>query len=237
MNIPPASAIKPICLAGLLVALSGCSQKFNDVNDTIKLAVFGDPDISLTREDINRSPYASIYAQIDNGPQAFMVLALAEKEHTLSTNPTTAPAPQQLKWVSADKGMLVTQSGRLVKTLNLPQGNLVSVHSAQPDPLALGLHLSDTPHQWQATYDWQPGYHYGYIGNSTFSLQGNNTIVINQTAVETLHVIETVNFDTIDISYQNHYWLNPTTGTVMKSSQHLAPTLPVVTLTVLKPFS
>jgi group 4 capsule polysaccharide lipoprotein GfcB/YjbF len=104
----------------LSASITGCSQKFNDVNDTLSLALFGDNDTKLASDDVQRLPYASLYAQVDDGPQAFMVLALAESALSLSKSSLIPNTRTQLKWVSSDKGMLVTEGGRLVKSLNLP---------------------------------------------------------------------------------------------------------------------
>ena len=230
-----------ISLVLISSVLAGCSQKFKDVNDTMKLAVLGDADTELHADDINNLPYASIYARIGNGPQAFMVLALAEPAPVFSYNTgnstSKSGSPVQLKWLSSDNGMLVTEHGRLVKTLNLPQGNLVASHSPQPDPLQLGLHLPGTPLTWQRQIDWQPGYHYGYQLTSVFTRQDNAVVMINQRPVEVMHFIETVTVDVLDMSYDNEFWLDPATGKVLKSRQKIAPGLPYLDITLLKPFS
>ncbi|MCW8328221.1 YjbF family lipoprotein [Photobacterium sp. SDRW27] len=222
-------------------SLTGCSQKFNDVNDTMKLAILGDADAELNADDITSLPYASIYARIDDGPQAFMVLALAEPSPAFGKKPTNPksiqPTVTQLKWLSSDSGMLVTEHGRLVKTLNLPQGNLIETESIQPDPLQLGLHLSTTPLTWQRQIDWQPGYHYGYTLTSTFTRQDDAVVMINQHPVEVIYVTETVMVNDLDINYQNEFWLDPKTGKVLKSRQKIAPGLPSIDITLLKPYS
>ncbi|KMV28503.1 lipoprotein YmcC precursor [Photobacterium swingsii] len=221
-----------------LTLLTGCSQKFQDVNDTAKLALFGDDDTQLTAQAINQLPYASMYARIGDGPQAFMVLAFAEQDIILSaqdsTNDRTAP---QLKWLSADRGLIVTQAGRITKTASLTQGNLVATTSTTIDPLALGLHQALTPKTWTRTLDWQPGYHFGYTVNSTFSNGSEQVIVINDQPVKSLYFTEEVNVPSLGKSYQNEFWLNPKNGTVIKSRQQLAPGLPVVEFSILKPFS
>ncbi|WP_299016260.1 YjbF family lipoprotein [uncultured Photobacterium sp.] len=215
--------------------MSGCSQKFNDVNDTLNIALFGDADTQLESFNINSLPYASIYARIGNGPRAFMVLALTETPARF--NYQAEIQALQLKWLSADKGMLVTEYGRLVKTLNLPQGNLLNTYSKTPDPLRLGLHKTNTPKQWQRTIDWQPGYHFGYQLKSTFIRQQNAVIMINDKPIETLHFTEDVLVDSLNVTYQNDFWLQPQTGKVLKSKQKLAPGLPYVEITLLKPYS
>lgn len=233
------------CLLTALLFLQGCSQKFNDVNDTMKLAVFGEADTSMTSDDIQNLPYASIYARIDEGPQAFMVLALAEakptleamKEATGRTKTTPTSPALQLKWLSADKGMITTEYGRIVSTLNMPQGNLINSDSTESDPLRLGLHKATTPLTWQRTIDWQPGYHFGYQLNSQFTPQGEQIILINDKPVAVLHFIESVSIASLDTEYDNEFWVNPNNGQVLKSRQKLAPNLPYIDITLLKPFS
>lgn len=233
------------CSTALLLslALTGCSQKFNDVNDTVNLAFFGDKDVALSAEEINQLPYASMYARVDDGPQAFMVLAFAENSAMLGLierphlSAPSSPANNQLKWASADKGMLITENGRIVKTLNLPSGNLVSSQSQQTDPLALGLHLASTPTHWQHTIDWQPGYHFGYPVKSEFAFMGNEQLDINDTIRPSKHFVEHVSIPTLGMEYDNHWWIDPNNGAVIKSKQKLAPNLPVIELILLKPFA
>lgn len=233
------------CSTALLLslALTGCSQKFNDVNDTVNLAFFGDKDVALSAEEINQLPYASMYARVDDGPQAFMVLAFAENSATLGLtesphlSASSSPASNQLKWASADKGMLITENGRIVKTLNLPSGNLVSSQSQQTDPLTLGLHLASTPTHWQHTIGWQPGYHFGYPVKSEFTFMANEQLDINDTIRPSKHFVEHISIPTLGMEYDNHWWIDPNNGAVIKSKQKLAPNLPVIELILLKPFA
>ncbi|MGR5142822.1 YjbF family lipoprotein [Photobacterium sp. DNB23_23_1] len=223
----------------LLLTLTGCSQKFNDVNDTVNLAFFGDKDVALSAEEINQLPYASMYARVEDGPQAFMVLAFAENKKTqgLPNSDSSTPTNTQLKWVSADKGMLITENGRIVKTLNLPKGNLIGSHSYSVDPLVQGLHLASTPTQWQRTIDWQPGYHFGYPSKSKFSYVADDILDINGTEKPSKQFIEHVSIPLLDISFDNHWWIDSRNGQVIKSKQKPAPNMPYIELTQLKPFN
>ncbi|MGF1714567.1 YjbF family lipoprotein [Photobacterium chitinilyticum] len=229
-----------LCLMLALVS-SGCSQKFNDVSDTMSLAFFGNDDTSLSNYDITNLPYASIYARVNNGPQAFMVLAIAQpitrSYHATDTSINTQLNPIQLKWMSADRAMLVTESGRIVKTVNLPNANLTNSYSDQPDPLMLGLHRNSTPTYWHRYIDWQPGYHSGYTLSSSFTFEGKEVIKLNESPVETLHFSENVSVKSLDESYINHFWINPNNGKVLKSLQILAPGQPYIEITLLKPYS
>ncbi|MFV0595814.1 YjbF family lipoprotein [Shewanella sp.] len=225
-----------ISLSAFLIGVSGCSQRISALNDTIKLAFIGDDDITLSAEQVKANPYASVYVKIEDTPQAFVVLAFAEPKVTLSPTKQN-PDALELKWLSADKGMLVTVNGRLVKTHNLLAGNLSAVESDEPDPLLLGLHLSNTPKTWIRTLDWQPGYHYGYKATSEFKLIADEKILINGLPTQALHFSENVSVEALNIKYQNEFWLDPENGTVLKSRQKIAPNLPFIDITLLKPFA
>ncbi len=225
-----------LALSMSLLGLTGCSQRISALNDTIKLAFIGDKDITLTKEQVSAIPYASIYAKIDDTPQAFVVLGYAEPKASLAST-QFSPEPMELKWLSADSGMLVTINGRLVKTHNLYSGNLAAVESSDPDPILLGLHLASTPKTWTRTLDWQPGYHYGYTATSQFNLVAQEDVSINGTATPSLHFSELVSVDALNIQYQNEFWLNPQNGRVLKSRQKIAPNLPFIDITLLKPYA
>lgn len=225
-----------IAASAVCLSLSGCSQRISALNDTVKLAFWGNEDIVLSPEQVSANPYASIYVKIEDTAQAFVVLAFAEPKISLSSV-KNAPEALELKWLSADKGMLVTVNGRLVKTHNLLAGNLAAVESDEPDPLLLGLHLSNTPKTWTRMLDWQPGYHYSYKVKSEFKLISDDNILINGTPTQALHFSESVSVDALNIQYQNEFWLDPQTGSVIKSHQKIAPNLPFIDITLLKPFA
>ncbi|MCM0147584.1 YjbF family lipoprotein [Photobacterium galatheae] len=214
--------------------LSGCSQKFQNVSDTFRLAVKGEPDTLKPQSWIEQLPYASMYARIGDGPQAFMVLALAEHPVRFQTTPTASTL--QLKWLAADKGMLVTEHGRLVKTLNLPQGNLRHVEATSPDPVALGLQKPSTPKHWQRRIDWQPGNHFGYQLISNFKDHGLDSISINGILHVTRYFVESVEVPSLNLSFENEFWIHPENGQVFMSRQHIAPGLPVLETQRLKPY-
>lgn len=212
----------------IIILLSGCTQKIKNINKTISFAVLGEADINKSPDYITELPYASIYARIGKNPQLFMVLAFAEKNHITNL--------LQLKWVSNDRGMLITEYGRLVKTINLPEGDLLEVNSDHPDPLSLGLHLDKTPKIWSRKIDWQPGYHIGYQLNSMFEFDTLQKININGTLTSSLKFIETVTVKEINYQYKNIFWIHPHSGIVIKSQQYVAPSLPLIEITILKPF-
>lgn len=216
-----------------LSALVGCSQKFQDVQDTMSLALFGNKDIVIPADKVNALPYASIYAKVDGNAQVFMVLAYAQPAYSALPD---AKSKVQLKWLSANNEMLVTEYGRIVKTVNLLSGNISASYSNQADPLALGLLKANTPTRWKRKVDWQPGLNFGYTITSRFDIQGKNILMINDQPVETLHVIEYASAPELDLQFENDFWLDPISGAVLASSQTPAPGLPKIEITLLKPY-
>ncbi|HIF9514532.1 TPA: YjbF family lipoprotein [Photobacterium damselae] len=222
--------------------LAGCSQRASDVNDTVKLALFGTPDVVKTAQEVRALPYASTYARIGDYNQIFMVLALAEHKYlqtntNTNTNTNTHDNPLQLKWMSSDNGMLVTENGRIVKTFGLQDGNLLASNSTAPDPLWLNLTKKNTPTEWQRTISWQPGYHVGYQLTSKFTNLGSEIIDINGQPTNSVKFDESVTVKELNQTYHNTFWLNPTSGQVIKSIQYPAPGLPEIEMTLLKPFA
>ncbi|PQJ91736.1 YjbF family lipoprotein [Photobacterium phosphoreum] len=236
-NIIRSPISKLLLISATALFVSGCSQKINSINDTVRVAVQGTADIHKSANTIAALPYASTYVRIDNQSQLFMVLALAESAtgETITT-PSSKTSPPLLKWLASDHGMLVTQSGRIVKTVNLAAGNLSTTTSKTVDPLTLGLHLATTPTTWQRHIDWQPGYHNGYQLDSQFVFDQPEVLTINGKSVPVLRFSENVTIKQLDRHYSNTFWIEQRTGKVVKSQQYIAPDLPSVEMTILKPF-
>ncbi|RJX67162.1 YjbF family lipoprotein [Vibrio sinensis] len=201
-----------------LLLISGCSQKFNDLNATLKEAAFGFDDVEMTKEQVSNLPYASIQARINQGPLIFMVLAFAE------LNPATGH--MQLKWVSSDHAMIVTENGRIVKTINLPSANLASVTLAQ---------TMANSGSFQALYDWTPDYSYSQpviITSKEIGKEDLSSLIWQQ---KTTLVQENLAFSKTNSNYTNQYWQNSDDHT-LKSSQWLIPNKLHIEYEVLKPY-
>jgi hypothetical protein len=203
------------------LCLAGCAGAPHDLYETAKIAVMGQPDVELSPQALDAIPYANAYLQVGESPRALVVLAFAEQG--------------ELKWASADKYMFVTQDGRLIKTLGLPT-NLRSISAATQDPLSSPASLTQSSFNWQWQAEWDQDYRSVHSMQSQFENQGMETIDINGQAIALQHVVETVEDQFLDRSYQNHYWREPTTGLVRHSTQQLGVDLPVLEMTILKPY-
>ena len=205
----------------LMSSIFGCTQKFNDVSATVQEAYSNYIDVELTSEEIEAVPYASAYLKIGDQKQVFVVLAFAEK------NPLTGNT--QLKWVSADKAMVVTENGHIVKTIGLQTTNLAGIYGTVPE-------YSKSSEQYVLSYDWADKYRYGFPAKVERSRQGQETVVTPISSTVTDVYTEVVTFTSLEESVDNQYWVN-SKGEVVKTRQHLGPNMVPVELTILKGYS
>ncbi|MGF1802141.1 YjbF family lipoprotein [Vibrio gigantis] len=219
---------KPLIVSlGLL--LSGCSQQFQDLNATFHEAILGDADVSTTAEYIQDLPYASIYAEINDQGKIFMVLAF------VGQNPATGA--EQLKWMSSDKAMIVTENGRVVQTLLLPYENLSGLTVKPANALVPSFDMSVTPkaQEWQAIYDWQPDYRFGYSANIVRTYLNEETVQTPIANIEARKFVEQISYPALGQDIENQYWVNKK-GQVVKTVQYLGPEMTRLELTLLKPY-
>ncbi|MDG3088669.1 YjbF family lipoprotein [Vibrio hannami] len=221
--------IRNITTAALCLSAIACTQKYQDVNATIKEAVFGFEDANKSKEEILSIPYASSNVVIGDGAEIFVVLALAEPSPLNQT---------QLKWVTQDYGMLVTENGRLVKTLKLPGDNLAEItpKDNNADPLAMPG-AKPGQYNWEANYAWQPNFRYGFSANVSWQFVSEQDISSTAWNKETNYYQEHVLLPELDRKFTNHFWLDKETHQVVHSIQHIGPGMEKITITVLKPFN
>ena len=210
--------------------LSACTQKFNDVNATLDEAIFGVDDVSLTAQEIIELPYASSFVRINGGAKLFMVLAFAE--------PNPATGTMQLKWLSSDKAMIVTENGRIVKTLGLPQFNLTEINTTPSDPLPSLATITQKQAIWSAHYDWTTGdqYLFNYHATITPILRGETRLKNTVWEKKVTEIVEVVSIPSLGDTFTNQYWVDNELN-VVKSHQYLGPNMVGIEMTILKPFS
>ncbi|GEA51679.1 hypothetical protein VIN01S_24830 [Vibrio inusitatus NBRC 102082] len=205
----------------LSALIAGCSQKFKDVGATLEQSIWGEQDIELAKERLQQLPYASLYARINQGHQIHMVLAYADR--------LSDKDPIQLKWITEDRVMIVTEGGRITKTLAMPQDNLAEL-STKSYPFG-----SVTPASWSVMYDWQPGYRYGYQAKISRKFIGSEAVDTPLKTFATKHYIETVYFQSLKAGFDNHYWVD-SQGRVIRTIQHIGPDMSKIELLLIRDF-
>lgn len=208
-------------ILAVLSLISGCTQKFNDVSATVQEAYGNYIDVELTPEQIETVPYASAYLKLGDQKQVFVVLAFAER------NPVTGK--MQLKWVSADKAMVVTENGHIVKTLNLQNNNIAGVYGQVPAYSPLNT-------EYDLSYDWKEQYRYGFPAHITRTYKGKNVVTTPLSSTPANLYIESVEFPNLSETVENFYWVDDE-GQVVKTRQHLGPNMVPIELTILIGYS
>jgi hypothetical protein len=202
--------------------ISGCTQNVTLLGETAKLAVIGQSDAQLPVQKIEQLPYASAYLKVGKAPQAFVVLATSEND--------------QQKWVTADKNMIVTDHGRIVKTIGFGE-DITYIENLKSDPLALGLLKPETPKQWHTKATWAQIFRGGYELVSEFEYKGIEQTTILEKPRSLARFDEKIVVPALGQSYTNIYWLNPDNGWVVKTLQYMGPSLAQVQFTILKSYA
>ncbi|WP_440878387.1 YjbF family lipoprotein [Vibrio natriegens] len=210
-----------LVILSVLSLMFGCTQKFNDVSATVQEAYGNYIDVELSQLEIEAVPYASAYLKIGNQKQIFVVLAFADQ------NPLTGKT--QLKWVSSDKAMVVTENGHIVKTVNLQNNNIAGVYGQIPA-------YTPTNTEYLISYDWEEQYRYGFPAHITRTYQGKDVVTtpISTTSADVYR--EFVEFPSLSETVENFYWVDDK-GQVVKTLQYLGPNMLPIELTILKGYS
>ncbi len=195
--------MKRPALIMICLLLQACSSTTKGLGDSLWNSVFGTPGVHLTDDDIQNMPYASQYVQLNEGPQLFVVLAFAENG--------------QQKWVTQDQATLVTQHGRLVKTL-LGGDNLLEVNNLAADPLAKPDQIIDGA-QWTRTMGWTEYRQVRYAtARSVFHWNGTDSVTLGGETTPVRVLDEEVETD--QTRWHNRYWID-SEGQIRQSIQYL----------------
>ena len=202
--------------------LAGCSTSMQKTIETFGY-VFNKPDdIVLTSSELRALPYASAYIKVGDVPQALVILAYVDGP--------------RMSWVSADGVMFVTQYGRLIKTVGLPN-DLRYLGSLDKDPLKTSR-VDKTPSMvWYSVAEWSKKYTSGYPLSMHYTQRGNEVLNIMDHSYKTTIVEEYVVTAPDEERWLNHFWIDEQTGQVRKFQQQLGPSLPMIEMTFLKPYS
>lgn len=203
------SITKPAAIILLASLLSACSGTYSSYVDTVKLFLTPSSDITLTFGQLANT---HDFLYVRNGGNARVALGLRFIEQG------------QLKWVSADNVMLVTEQGRITRTLGLAN-DLIFISNKQNDPLKIARMAGSN---WLRATDWQSG-EYGLVIESRFSEVYSDELFFFGTTIPVKKIVETLRMRDkpanwrFDGEWQNTFWLDSQTGTVLKSVQQLAP--------------
>jgi len=176
----------------------------------------GSDGVQLTDDDIQNMRYASQYMSINDGPQLFVVLAYDENG--------------QQKWVTQDRATIVTQNGRVVKTVGLDD-NLQQVTNLGDDPLVKVNQIIDGA-RWTRQMAWSERQQARMAtARSTFSWQGTDTLKVGSSVTPVRVLDEEVT--AAGTTWNNRYWVDDA-GQIRQSKQYIGPDYWPITTVLLK---
>lgn len=206
------TAIRQLICGSILLALTGCAGTYHSYLDTLKLAFSSSEDVSLSLEQVLVAPSDLMYVR--HGERSLAAMALLRLE------------AGQHKWVSADNALLIMEQGRIVRTVGL-SNDLLHLTNTEAD-LIRQYDAITADSQWLRLADWQHG-EYGYELSSNFTVQTNQMVEFFGYQINTTLVMEQVSYNSkpnylrFDKQWQNFFWYDTDTGTLIKSVQQLAP--------------
>ncbi len=205
--------------------LGGCSSQSLQLLGSsfagARTAVSGDR-YGLSDDQIEALPYASLGVRIGRLAPAVLILASIDQD--------------ELRWASADRVVLVTRRGRLVKSVGLAR-DLLGTQWASPDPL-LGFPNTipaSTESRVGRFVDLRPKDDFGVAVESRYDTIGNETLTLLGRTRRTVVLRERISVRKWRWSGENLFWLDAASGKVWKSRQQFCPDVPPLTLEVLKP--
>ncbi len=211
-----------VLLGGISTVLSSCAESPIIVNayEALKYSIVGFPDAPISRKIVSKLPYASISAKIGIGPRSLLVLWRRERD--------------DLHWISADRAIIVTRYGRVVKTYGLPE-NIKATQEIGVDPVNKTLHVPNSRPTFRRTIDIDIDHRYSLPIESDFEAIGPREITIEEVKIKTILFAERNTARTINWSFTNYFWVDAFDGFVWKSRQHIARQFDPIEIEVLKP--
>ncbi|WP_249675113.1 YjbF family lipoprotein [Pseudomonas abieticivorans] len=201
--------------AALLLALGlgGCDPLSRASVDDLVTAIKPAPALQLSPSQIASVPYAQLKLTTPSGEG---VLALVRQRGDLQF------------WVASGKQVLMLRDGLVVRSVGLGVGeDLDGTQLAPGSPFKQGLHQVADGYQSERLIDLYHGYRVGVPVHSRFSRGGLQTLRILDKDYAVLRLDEQIDAPAIGLQATNHYWVDPQTGAVLQSEQHLTPTLTV----------
>jgi hypothetical protein len=192
-------------LASLLLSACSADSDYGAYWQVLKQGFSGG---AITRDQAANVPYASLGYRLNDGPQILLVLA-------------TDTNGEQL-WTSKAHIVLLTQDGRIKRTTGLSHnlGALTPLRSISLPAPATALQGPSTNN---FSADFPDIAAYGVSVSCRMTRQGSETIDILGQALATARVDEECVSEKPRWHFRNTYWLDPESGFVWRSLQHIHP--------------
>ncbi len=199
----------------LLTSCASLSDKriassFTYAYDAVKNAVFGYPDLGITRETVDNIPYASALLKIGKGTQGLVILETVENNN--------------YAWVSKDNVYIVTKDGRIVRSLNL-LNNLTKITSINQSFEDLIIKPNPVT-EYYSYYSFQDPLLLNLKVKVSTKNKGLQEVEILGKRMKLILIEESISSEIIGWKAKNKYWVDPDSYFVWKSVQNISPKLP-----------
>ena len=217
--------MKRPALIALCLLLGGCSSTGNSDYLQFYLALRQSISASFGKGGITKAqaaaiPYASMGYRLNGGAEQLVVLA-------------TDTNGEQL-WTSSAHIVIATRGGRIVRTVGLP-ANVSAVTPAAGQDLPSLTAASSGPLSYSRLEDLPESHIFGAALSCQTVNRGRQTIVIRGRGVPVVKVEEHCAGASLDWTFTDSYWLDPSSGLAWKSLQHISPKNGTIETEILRP--
>ena len=209
----------------MLITSSCASIENNNIAPTytqafkaIKGAIFGFQDANISREVVDKIPYASGMMKIGKGSKGLVILESTQKG--INT------------WISADNVLIAIDNGKIVRTLGLIN-NLTSYKTARDGFKDLVL-TKEPLLDYFSYYSYDKPLLNNLRVKASIYNRGIDEVEILGVKRSLILFEEEIYSEDINWSRTNKFWVDPNSFYVWKSIQHVSPRLPVFTFEVTK---
>ena len=184
----------------------------------VKNAVFGYPDLNITREVIKNIPYASALLKVGKGSEGLVILESIQNNNYL--------------WVSRDNEYILIKDGRIQRSIGLFNNltNITSIDQTFEDLLT----QSNPVTEYSSYYSFEKPTLFDLKVSVSIENKGIQEIEILGEKRNLILIEETISSELIGWKEKNKFWVDPEDYFVWKSIQNISPKLPTFTFQITK---
>ena len=220
--------LQKIAIPALLILLTtGCQigrdlgESWKQLGKIVDFVGANRAHSSVTRATVDAIPFASLGFRYGNSQQA--VISLAQSQGG------------RLFWVSRDGLSIVTENGRIVRTVGFP-GNIIGSKPTTRDPLSLPHSPDWGGFSFFRTVDFDEDLGYGHRMECKLQDLGSEEITVLGRTFAARKYGEPCEVPTLKWTFENTHWLDADTGFVWRTRQWVSPGLKKpIELEVLRP--
>ena len=205
-----------VALGVAVIGLAGCNSLTGDAVDTLRIAVTG-PEPVATVERVNAVDAPVLLAEL--GVAEAMLVSPAQQ------------ATGVVEWHGVTE-MLLTHEGRVIQSAGLSADVIAPL--LPDDPFVVGLHTLADGHTVTRLVDYPALYQTGLRQQAQYQRRKVESITFMGAKHDLLRIDEKIHMPELGFKATNKYWVEPDTGLVRYSEQHLAPDMFPLRLTLVK---